>query len=55
MSSLKDNYHKVTLDQRKDVFIRPFTIDGIRTSNDNMNVNGSITPVEFWTAFHLIK
>jgi len=48
MSSLKQSYDKIA-DPRKFPIQRPFTLDGTLTGNNNMDVNGSVTPVEFCT------
>lgn len=47
MSSLKQSYDKIA-DPRKFPIQRPFTLDGTLTGDNNMNVNGSVTPVEFY-------
>lgn len=46
MSSLKQAYSKIS-NSRKFPLQRPFTDDGTLAGNTEMNVNGSVTPVEF--------
>ena len=47
MSSLKQSYDKIA-DPRKFPIQRTFTLDGTLTGDNNMDVNGSVTPVEFY-------
>lgn len=47
MSSLRQSYNRIA-DPRKFPIQRPFTDDGLITGDPNMNVNGSVTPVEFF-------
>lgn len=46
MSSLRQSYNRIA-DPRKFPIQRPFTDDGLITGDPNMDVDGSITPVEF--------
>lgn len=50
MSSLRNSYGRITnvQEERKLPIFRPFTDDGTITGNRNMNVNGSVTPQEFY-------
>lgn len=50
MSSLRDNYGRITnvQDKRKLPIFRPFTDDGTLTGQRNMDVDGSVTPQEFY-------
>lgn len=47
MSSLRENYGKI-VDSRKFPLQRSFTRDGTLLGDPIMNVNGSVTPVEFY-------
>ncbi len=47
MSSLRKNYSKVSGTEVSS-FLRQATLDGSLSGNADSNVNGSITPVEFW-------
>lgn len=48
MSSLRKNYSKLTGTESAS-FLRRGTTDGTLTGTHEANVNGSVTPVEFWT------
>ena len=47
MSSLRKSYDKIA-DPRKFPIQRPFTLDVTLTGDNNMDVDGSVTPVEFY-------
>lgn len=48
MSSLRNAYHRVALSQFN-FLQRNLTTNGLLTGNENANVNGSVTPVKFYT------
>lgn len=51
MSSLKQIYGRITNNKytRKFPMFKPLTLDGTVSGDQSMSVDGSVTPVEFFT------
>lgn len=47
MSSLRNSYDRLVKDDTR-IYSQLVTIDGTPTGSDDINVNGSVTPVDFW-------